>query len=126
MRVSSRKITRIVGSLAEKDEESIVVNATTFLMEVNEKVREMDLRDESVWNADQSGFEFEPLRNRTLSPKGEKIVEVRVVAKTAVSHSYTIQVHLSKAGKLGKNIFICFQEPKTGDHFGRLRSLIGC
>ena len=56
-------------------------------------------------------------RHRTLEFKGTKIVEVRVADKMAVTHSYTIQVHISKAGILGKHIFICFREP-TGTVFG--------
>lgn len=70
----------------------------------------LGLSDGCVWNADQSGFQYEPIRNRTLTFKGEKIVEARVVASNDTTHSYTIQVHMSKAGVLGSHIFICFQE----------------
>lgn len=120
MRVSSRKITRIVGHVHEKDEELVIEKATVFVHKINEKIETMNLYDPVVWNADQSGFEYEPIRNRTITYKGEKIVEARVTNKSGTTHSYTLQLHMSKAGKLGKRAMICFQEPKTKDHFGPL------
>ena len=112
LRISSRKITRTVAASETRNEEDIVANATAFLLELNDKIASSKLRDGCVWNADQSGFEYEPIRNRTLTFKGEKIVEARVADKNACTHSYTIQVHISKAGTLGKNLFINFQENK--------------
>lgn len=85
--------------------------------ELNDKIAEENLTDEFVWNADQSGFQYEMIRNRTLTFKGEKLVEARVTDDNAISHSYSIQVHLSKSGVLGSKLFICFQET-TGSDFG--------
>ena len=110
LRISSRKITRFVANSAIINEETTVVNATVFLHEINDITAPLGLTDGCVWNADQSRFQYELIRNRTLTFNGEKIVEARVVAAHDISHSYTIQVHMSKAGVLGSHIFICFQE----------------
>ena len=98
-------------------EDDISVDATVFVHEMNEKVQNLGISSNCVWNADQSRFEYEPMRNRTIARKGEKIVEARVVDHNAVSHSYSIQVHMSKNGTLGSKIYIVLQE-KTGGAFG--------
>ena len=116
LNISSRAINRIVSEKQARTDEDIVVNAT-FVGEVNDKCAASNLSDESISNADQSGFQYEMIRNRILAFKGEKVVEARVTASNAVSHSYSVQVHMSKAGKLGQRMFICFQE-QTGTTFG--------
>ena len=59
------------------------------------------------------------MRDRTLASKGEELVEAIVADANAVSHSYSIQLLMSKSGRVGSRIFICFQE-KTGTSFGLL------
>ena len=57
------------------------------------------------------------MRDRTIAFKGEKLVEAIVVDANASTHTYSIQVHSSKAGQLGKKIFLVLQEP-MGSAFG--------
>lgn len=110
LRITSRKITRFVTKKSIQLEPEVLASACAFVQSMNEKAAEEELPDSAFWNADQSRFEYEMIRNRTLAKKGEKIVESRVVSPNAVSHSYTIQVHLSKSGQLGSKIFIVFKE----------------
>lgn len=111
-RISSRKINRLVSCHSLRTAEQVSEEAKAFVQRINEKIVDEALADECIWNADQSGFEYEMIRKRTLAFKGEKIVEALVTNSNAVSHSYTIQLHVSKAGKLGTTLFLCFQEPK--------------
>lgn len=110
LRISCRKITRFVTKRSILLEPEVIESAIEFVESMNQKAVEEDLPDSAFWNADQSRFEYEMMPNRTLAKKGEKIVEARVVSANAVSHSYTIQVHLSKSGTLGSKIFIVFKE----------------
>ena len=84
---------------------------------MNEKISVLGLDDKKIWNSDHSGFEYEPMRNRTLQCKGTRVVEARIADMMAVTHSYTIQLQLSKAGTLGSHLFISFRE-STGKGFG--------
>lgn len=59
---------------------------------------------------------------RTLSHVGEKDTHCVVQSVSDTTHSYTIQIHMSLAGKLGKKLYICFKE-KEGK-FGPLVSQI--
>ena len=60
-------------------------------------------------------FEYEMTSGRTLSHTGENI-SLMVQSVTSVTHSYTVQVHILLADKLGTYLYICFQESK--DEFG--------
>ena len=117
MHTSSRKINRKLSAKALINEEKVENNAMAFSLETNDKFRELQLGDDCVWNSDQSGFEYELMRDRAIASKGEKLVETIVVDANASTHTYSIQVHLSKAGQLGKKIFLVLQEP-TGPTFG--------
>ena len=110
--ISSRKINRVTGNAALKREEEIACDAAAFLLHINDKIA-----DSCIWSADQSGFEYEPVRNPSLAFKEEKIVEATVADSNAVSHSYTLQLHPSKAGELSSHLFIRLQE-KIGSNFG--------
>ena len=100
-------------------EEHIKENGRVFAREVKEKIANLRIPPNAVWNSDQSQFKYEPMRDRTIAYKGEKIVAARVIEKNAVSHSYSIQVHLSKGGIPGSKLYIVLQE-KSGAVFGPL------
>ena len=119
MNVSSRKITNRVSKRSAQRVEDIIMEATAFTLEINGKIAERGLRDENIWNSDQSGFEYERLRNRTLEYRGTRVVEAGVVHMMAITHRYTIQHKLFKAGTLGKQMNICFRDP-SGKGFGSL------
>ena len=67
---------------------------------------------EVTLNTDQSGFAYELASARTRTNVGERDTLRLAKDKNSLTHSYTIQVHISAAGKLGKRLFVCFQEPK--------------
>lgn len=110
LHISSRKITRFVTKKAIQQEAQIMQTANDFVSEMNELAKNEDLCDDSFWNSDQSRFEYEMRRERSYARKGERLVEVQVCDMNSISHSYTIQVHLSKSGELGQKIFIVLQE----------------
>ena len=65
MSISSRKITALVSKRQVESEDQIIMDATAFTLEINDKISDTGLRDENIWNSDQSEFEYEPIRNRT-------------------------------------------------------------
>lgn len=94
-----------------------------FVFEMNEHAIENKLSDRKYWNSDQSRFEYELKRDRTYEEKGIKIVEAMACKLNALSHSYTIQIHMSKDGCLGEKMFIVFQEA-SGNFGVRVQKLV--
>ena len=72
----------------------------------------------SIWNTDQSGFEYEMTSARTISIKGEKETLALVQNKNATTHSYSIQAFINSNGYCAKKLFIVLQE--KGGKFGPL------
>ena len=65
----------------------------------------------SVWNCDQSQFNYEFYYDRTLSMKGERETVSTLQSYNSATHSYTIDVAISMDGRLADRLYICFQEP---------------
>ena len=63
-----------------------------------------------VYNTNQSGFNYEMQRGRTLAPCGSKTVEVAVQEVNATTHSYTIQPIISASGSLLSPMLLVLQE----------------
>lgn len=116
--IVTRKITKYLTDREVVNEVGIKQAGIEFVNKVNHRIRHEGLNHDCVWNSDQSGFEYEMKYARTLSQKGEKDTWARCQSTNSLTHSYTIQIHTSLAGKLGKKIYICFQE-KSGT-FGPL------
>ena len=72
--------------------------------------------DSSIWNFDQSPFNYEFTADRTLSWAGERDTIVAVDQPNKVTHSYTIQPIISRAGRPVGKLLICLQE--RGGAFG--------
>lgn len=77
---------------------------------MNEEQTEKGLKDEVYWNSDQSRFEYEMKRDRSYAVKGSPIVLAMAAKMDSLSHSYTVQMHVSKAGRLGTKMLIVLQE----------------
>ena len=111
-KISSRKITKFYTKATHVNEELIRASATAFVRGVNDYIERNSIKPEVIWNTDQSGFAYELVSARTLTNVGERDTLGLAQNMNSLSHSYTIQVHISAAGKLGKKLFVCFQEPK--------------
>ena len=112
LKISSRRVTRFVTKKKLVDEPAIMEKAAHFVQQNNAFCDENCIPPENVWNSDQSGFNYEMTCDRTYEIMGTKHVLSLVVDKNSTTHSYTLQVHLSKAGKLGSKFYLCFQEDK--------------
>lgn len=108
-RIRSRKVTRFVSRRAVYDKEEIAKESEEFTNEVKKIIPKYKL--ESVFNADQSGFRYELVSNRTLSFSNERSTFVAVKSLNATTHSYTIMPLITAAGKLLNPLFLCLQEP---------------
>lgn len=114
--ISSRRVTRFVTRKTIMEEPMVMDKARKFLEKVKTKQSSGSLEDRFFWNSDQSKFEYEMKSDRSYASIGTKIIDVRVASLKAITHSYTIQVHISKSGSVGSKLFIVFQE--TNGSFG--------
>ena len=116
LHISFRRINRFVTQANVQQADKLVADAKAFNEEVLKAVDKNEIVDTLVWNADQSPFYYELVCNRSYAEKGSKTVEAVVVDQHAITHSYTLMVHMNRAGKLGRNVYICFKE--TTGRFG--------
>ena len=61
---------------------------------------------ENIYNSDQSGFQLEMHRGRSLAIESLKNIECEVQSISATTHSYTIQPVISADGRLLSPLFI--------------------
>ena len=113
-KISSRKITkfRSPSELAKIDETARKIEE--FRNEFAE-IRHSSSRRQ-ILNIDQSGFNREGTRLRTLSHVGERDTEVAVDSINNIKHSYTILPILTRDGRLIGPVTITLQE--TQGRFG--------
>ena len=107
-RIVSRKVTKYVTNINERNV-NIEEIAREFVSNTNELFWNTDVPSCCIFNTDQSRFEYEISTVRTLSNKGERNTLGNVQSIQATTHSYTVQILLSKSGELG-DVYICFQE----------------
>ena len=81
-----------------QDAEKILTAADKFVKALKPLIQ--GASPSHTFNTDQSGFQKELYSGRTLSNKGEKIVESAVQSVNATTHSYTIQPTISASGEL--------------------------
>uniref|UniRef100_A0AC34FX85 HTH CENPB-type domain-containing protein n=1 Tax=Panagrolaimus sp. ES5 TaxID=591445 RepID=A0AC34FX85_9BILA len=108
--IVSRKINAVVtkAQLGNQPELDTVIEE----FRENMKVVIAEKRLEKVFNADQTGIKQEMISGRTLAIKGEKKIKAVVKRVNATTHSYTVQVLISAAGKLVLPVMVVFCEPK--------------
>ena len=109
-KITSRKVTKFITKKTRVNEADIKKSADEFVIKINELKENMGYRNASVWNTDQSGFNYELVSGRTLSDRGEKETFAMVQNINSLTHSYTIQELISNDGHLAPKLFICFQE----------------
>ena len=96
--IVSRKITKFVSMDYNKKQETLVEVISDFVENMQLIIPDYD--EDSVYNTDQSGFEYEMHGNRSLAPKGVKDVYGSVQSVNATTHTYTIQPVISLDGKI--------------------------
>lgn len=111
----SRKTTKWVSYRHVKSQQGIETNATAFHVELTDDIYP-NFGPTQILNSDQTGYQYEMHRDRTLDHAGVKQVAVQVMYSFATTHSYTIQPVISMEDKLGSKIMIVLQ--KKGEKFG--------
>lgn len=108
---SSRKVTRVVTFKELQSQDDLTDKMMRTVTKIQESIRDNDIRAERVINIDQSGFNYDYAPKRTLSITGERHTEVAVRSKDSTTHSYSIQIAMSAAGKLVGPVHLMLQEP---------------
>ena len=109
-RISSRRIAKFVTKKTMDDDSQIQQKAQKFVSEIHVYKSQHDSSHDRVWNTDQSGFNYDMVSARTLSHQGEKDTHSLIRSMNAMTHSYTLQVLISNAGKLAPKFLLCLQE----------------
>lgn len=108
-KIGSRKITRLVSKREVCSEEEILEAATKFQQKIRDLIPKFD--QTHVLNTDQTGFQYEITSQRTLTPRGEKIIYGYAQSpKNLATHSYTVQYVINLAGQIVGKVFVCLQE----------------
>ena len=107
-RIVSRRST--VKKILAHDEAATKQAAANFVSRVNEFVAANNIQPSRIFNADQKGLRYEPHTKRTLEFKNTKHVFSTAVRESDTTHSYTLQIYMNQAGKLGKTMFMVLQE----------------
>uniref|UniRef100_A0A914PLT1 HTH CENPB-type domain-containing protein n=1 Tax=Panagrolaimus davidi TaxID=227884 RepID=A0A914PLT1_9BILA len=108
--IVSRKINAVVTKAQLRNQPEL--NEVVDEFRGNMKTVIADNRLEKVFNADQTAIKQEMICGRTLALKGEKKIKAVVKRINATTHSYTVQVLISAAGKLVLPVMVVFCEPK--------------
>ncbi|CAF3944540.1 unnamed protein product, partial [Rotaria sp. Silwood1] len=96
--IRSRKVTRFTSKHEVFHKEEIHQAGEEFVTEVKRILPKYKL--ESIFNTDQSGFNYEFASNRTLSFRNERSTFVTVQSLNATTHSYTVMPLINAAGRL--------------------------
>ena len=107
-RIVSRKITTFKTRLTFEDIDNIQNIAESFVSRVKLNIPAIGL--EEVYNADESGFNFEIHSGRTLAKVGVKTIEATVQSVSSITHSYTIMPIISASGRLLSPLYIVLKE----------------
>ena len=93
----------------KRTEEELITSANNFVNEINQLLP--NYQSSNVFNSDQSGFNYEPSKKRTLEIKNSKLVSCHVNSpNNDTTHSYTIQIYISLDGSLGKRFYVVLRE----------------
>lgn len=109
-KIVGRKVT--VKRKANIDEDQLQKNSAEFVSKINEIVKFNQIPQTRVFNADQTGLNYEVTAQRTLEIKNTKHVHSIVKKNFGTTHSYTLQIYINQAVFLGKTLYIILREPK--------------
>ena len=106
---SSRKITTVIPSKSEIDNEKIMEQGCNFVEYATKKLVNFDLS--MIVNSDQNRFNYELNSSRMLNTIGEKDILCSINSLNALFHSYTIQSTLNFNGNFIGKCLLVLQEP---------------
>ena len=109
MDISSRKITKVISSKSEMDQEKIMEQGCNFVEYTTKKLVNLDRS--MIVNSDQSGLNYELHSSRMLNTIGEKDIVCSINSLNALFHSYTIQQTLNFNGNFIMKCLLVLQEP---------------
>lgn len=108
--IVSRKINKFITHKSIIKKDKIESNANDFVQKVKSAIA--NVGECNVFNSDQSGFNLEIHKGRTLAFKGQQKVETLTQSLHAMTHSYTIQPSISATGDLLSPLLIVLQEKR--------------
>lgn len=109
-KIVSRRVTNFISYRQEVQKDEIERDATAFIVELTDNIFP-HFPPEVIFNTDQSGYQYEMHRSRTLDVAGQRSTSVSVESQHSTTHSYTIQPIVSMAGNLLSPLMIVLQEP---------------
>jgi len=71
---------------------------------------------QNIYNADESGFNWEIYSGRTLTTQGVKTVETIVQSQSAIMHSYTIMPTISASEQVLSPFYLVKKPMEVLDH----------
>lgn len=108
-KISSRKVVRLVSRKEMTESDSIIQAAKEFQHEIKEL--QQFYKPELILNTDQTAFQYELIPKRTLTNKGERIVQGFAESPTnSATHTYTVQYTIAASGQMVGDVFLCLQE----------------
>lgn len=113
--IVSLKITHRVSRTFSSDEEKLKESALDFVLQIKGTILEHNLSHSVVFNFDQSRFEKEAHRGRTLGYKGCGKVLALAGSKSALTHSNMIFPGISMSGELLAPMYVLVSE--ASGHF---------
>lgn len=120
--VVSRKITRKL-TIKDLGVKNFAPELEHFKGEFFNHVEVKQFEDYEIINIDESSYNPEMLKTRTLDRKGAKDVYSSVISKSKTTHSYTLMQAITRAGTLAGLTYLCFQET-TGDFGPRIQQQV--
>ncbi|XP_074108692.1 uncharacterized protein LOC141533609 [Cotesia typhae] len=108
--IVSRKITHYLYSVRDRNKAKEIITTAKFVLYIRNDIEKFGA--ENVFNADESGYQYEFLDKRTLDDKGVKDVKIVGDQKNMTRTSYTIMPAISAAGELLPRVLIVLREKK--------------
>ncbi|GAV08722.1 hypothetical protein RvY_18376 [Ramazzottius varieornatus] len=109
--ICDRKIAKFMTEKSIKELPKVKQSAADCVALVRSRIADYGL--DCLWNADQSGFEYETRPGRTLDICGVKHVEAITQSENSMTHSYTVMMTVSPGTrKFLPKLFLTLQEPK--------------
>ncbi|GAV00910.1 hypothetical protein RvY_11693 [Ramazzottius varieornatus] len=109
--IGDRKITKFVTEKYLKEELEMKKNADECVALVKSRIQAYG--QDCLWNADQSGFEYEMRPGRTLDFVGAKHVLALTISENSMTYSYTVMMCVFPGTrKFLRILFLTLQEDK--------------